>query len=276
KRKIAKFEGHYHGGLNQLLFSINPHAKDAGPYDAPAIVAESNGLTNHDQEDTLILPFNHLEETASLLEEHADEVAAVIIEPIQGGFIPADAHFMTALREMTERLDILLIFDEVKTGFRVGLGGAQALYHIKPDLTTLGKVIGGGYPIGVVGGRDDIMMLSAANGKGDVFAVGSKSAETTDIVFHSGTYNGHPVVLAAGLATLQYIEKADVLDKVNQLTMKLRKGLESVYKKHGITMKTFGLGSIFNIVMCDRPVTSYRDMWEANIQLRKTIDQALF
>src|SRR5699024_1443467 len=210
------------------------------------------------------------------LEKYADEVAAVIIEPIQGGFIPADAHFMTALSEITEELGILLIFDEVKTGFRVGLGGARALYDIKTDISTLGKVIGGGYPIGGVGGRNDVMMLSAANGKGDVFAVGSKSAETTDIVFHSGTYNGHPVVLAAGLATLQYIEKADVLDKVNQLTMKLRKGLESVYKKHGITMKTFGLGSIFNIVMCDRPVTSYRDMWEANIQLRKTIDQALF
>src|SRR5699024_4233681 len=97
---------------------------------------------------------------------------------------------------------------------------------IKPDLTTLGKVIGGGYPIGLVGGRNDVMMLSAANGKGDVFAVGSKSGRTTDIVFHSGTYNGHPVVLAAGLETLSIIEEEGVLERVHALTSMLRKGLE--------------------------------------------------
>lgn len=275
KTKIAKFEGHYHGGLNQLLFSINPEARTAGDGLEPEIVAESNGLTDADAEGALILPFNHLAGTERLLRKYADDVAAVFIEPIQGGFIPADQVFMDGLRKLTKELGILLIFDEVKTGFRVGLGGGQALYGITPDMTTLGKVIGGGFPIGVVGGRDDVMMLSAANGNGDVFAVGSRSGKTTDIVFHSGTYNGHPVVLAAGLETLNIIESGGVLDKVHSYAGILRNGLEELYKRYGIPMKTFGVGSIFNIVMCDQVVSTYRDMWEANIQLRKEIDQEL-
>lgn len=275
KSMIAKFEGHYHGGLNELLFSINPEAHVAGAAEMPAAVAESNGITDAELARSLILPFNQLEATERLLRQHKDDVAVVFIEPIQGGFIPGDQAFMDGLRKVTEELGILLVFDEVKTGFRVGLGGAQSLYGIKPDLTTLGKVIGGGYPIGIVGGRADVMMLSAANAKGDVFAVGSKSGRTTDVVFHSGTYNGHPVVLAAGLATLDIIEEDGVLEKVQTHASILRNGLEDLYMRYGIQMKTFGIGSIFNIVMCDKVVSTYRDMWEANVALRKAIDEEL-
>src|SRR5699024_11291892 len=132
-----------------------------------------------------------------------DALAGIFIEPVRVGFSEADKSFLDGLRDLTRELNILRVFDEVKTGFRIGLGGGQEHYQIKPDLTTLGKAIGGGYPIGVIGGRSDVMMLSAANGDGDVFAVGSNSRATTSVAFHSGTYNGHPLVLAAGLETLK-------------------------------------------------------------------------
>src|SRR5699024_3803038 len=129
------------------------------------------------------------------------------MKTIQGVIIPAEQDFIEGLKKLTEELNIVLIFDEVKTGFRVALGGAQSVYHIKPDLTTLGKVLGGGMPVGAVGGKRDIMMQSAANNQGDVFSVGSKSNKTKDIVFHSGTYNGHTMVLRAGLETICLLEE---------------------------------------------------------------------
>src|SRR5699024_11144681 len=115
------------------------------------------------KKQTIILPFNDLEASEKILREHQDELAAVILEPIQGRFIPAKQDFIQGLKELTDELNIVLIFDEVKTGFRVALGGAQSVYNIKPDLTTLGKVLGGGMPVGAVGGKRDIMMQSAAN-----------------------------------------------------------------------------------------------------------------
>lgn len=276
KQKIAKFEGHYHGGLNELLYSINPDAEHAGNLDTPRAVAESSGMAEQLNDQTIILPFNRLEATERLLRQHQDELAAIFIEPVQGGFIEADQSFMDGLRDLTRELNILLVFDEVKTGFRIGLGGAQEHYQIKPDLTTLGKAIGGGYPIGVIGGRSDVMMLSAANGDGDVFAVGSNSRATTSVAFHSGTYNGHPLVLAAGLETLKILEEEDMINSLNKKTRLLRDELERLYEHYQIPMKTFGLGSIFNIVLCNKKVSHYRDMWEVNIDLRKKIDHALF
>src|SRR5699024_2354417 len=125
KKKIAKFEGHYHGGFNQVLFSVNPDQQDAGESSAPKTVPESKGIPDDELDNTIVLPFNDLDATYDILKKHKDELAAVILEPIQGGFIPADKAFMEGLRKITEDLDILLIFDEVKTGFRVDLGGAQ-------------------------------------------------------------------------------------------------------------------------------------------------------
>src|SRR5690625_4629582 len=168
KSKIAKFEGHYHGGLNQVLVSVNPSKEKAGKSDSPALVLESSGIPEDEQESTIVLPFNDLAATEKLLRKHANELAAVILEPIQGGFMPADEMFMHGLKKLTDELNIVLIFDEVKTGFRVDIGGAQKIYNIKPDITALGKVLGGGFPIGVVGGKKEIMMQSAANAKGDV------------------------------------------------------------------------------------------------------------
>ena len=275
KEKIGKFEGHYHGGLNHMLVSINPDHEEAGDAHRPHSIPESKGIPKHELDQTLVLPFNDLESVETILREHKDDLAAVILEPVQGGFIPATPAFMTGLRKLTEELNIVLIFDEVKTGFRVHLGGAQRVFHVKPDITTLGKVLGGGYPIGAVGGKKDIMMLSAPNEESDVFATGSKSRKKDEVVFHSGTYNGHPIALAAGLETIHMLEEDGVMNDIARQTNKLRDQLEKLYATYDVPMQTIGMGSIFNIVLTDKPIHNYRDMWQSNTALRQKIDQAL-
>lgn len=275
KSKIAKFEGHYHGGFNQVLVSVNPDQQEAGSKEQPTSVSESKGIPDEERKQTIVLPFNDLEATETILRNYQDELAAVILEPVQGGFIPAEDEFMHGLRKITKELNIVLIFDEVKTGYRVGLGGAQREYNIMPDLTALGKVLGGGFPIGAVGGKKEIMMLSAANEEGDIFSVGGGSKKRNEVVFHSGTYNGHPIVLAAGLETISMLEEDGVLEQLFDRTMLLRTSLEKLYARYSIPMKTIGMGSIFNIVFTDQPIKNYRDMWETNTSLRQAIDMEL-
>lgn len=275
KEKIGKFEGHYHGGFNQVLVSISPDRSEAGDGSTPAATPESKGIPKEELEQTIVLPFNDLEATEKILRRYKDELAAVILEPVQSGFIPADPKFIKGLRDITEELGIILIFDEVKTGFRTSLGGAQSIYHVKPDLTALGKVLGGGYPVGAVGGREELMMISAPNEASDVFASGEKVSKKADVVFHSGTYNGHPIVLAAGLATIGVLETDGVMEKLTANTNLLRTRLEKLYASYNIPMQTIGMGSIFNIVLTDQPIRNYRDLWEANSELRKAIDMEL-
>ena len=271
KPKVAKFEGHYHGGLNQVLFSVNPSKENAGQPDEPTPVVESAGIPDNEKENTIVLPFNDLAATETILRKHANELACVVIEPVQGGYIPPDKKFIHGLKKLTDELDIVLIFDEVKTGFRVALGGAQSIYGVEADITCLGKVLGGGFPIGAVGGRKDIMMQSAATAKSDVFAVGDNSDKTQNIVFHSGTYNGHPVVLAAGLETITLLEDG-LLDILFSHTMYLRKRLEKLYASYKIEMQTIGVGSIFNMAFTKLPIKNYRDMWKSDKAFRKAID----
>lgn len=274
KHKIAKFEGHYHGGYDQVLFSINPPSSEVGPIDAPNTVMESKGIDPYTQKNILVLPFNDLYRTEQLLRRHKDGLSAVILEPVQGGYIPATELFMKGLRKLTEELGIVLIFDEVKTGFRVGLGGAQSLYGVKPDLTTLGKVIGGGYPIGIVGGKREIMLESAASIASDVFDISqSKRSGAKDILFHSGTYNGHPTILAVGMAVLDVLEQE--IEEVFRRTSDLKSRLEGLFAEKGIPMKAIGLGSIFNIVITEKDILNYRDLQEADIDFRKKLDYEL-
>ncbi|HWO95067.1 MAG TPA: aspartate aminotransferase family protein [Bacillus sp. (in: firmicutes)] len=275
KPKLAKFEGHYHGGYDQVLLSVNPDMDKAGDAHVPNVVPESRGIPDYYVENTIILPFNDLEATEQILRIHAHEVAGVILEPIQGGFIPADREFMVGLRKITEELGIVLIFDEVKTGFRLSLGGAQKVYGIKPDLTALGKVLGGGFPVGAIGGKREIMMISAPNGGRDILTAGAENANKTDALFHSGTYNGHPTVLAAGLATIDVLEKDGTMDALFANTQLLRKQLEAVYHDHGLNMQTVGMGSIFNIILAEGTIKNYRDMGKADTKLRKELDYEL-
>lgn len=275
KKKLAKFEGHYHGGYDQVLLSVNPQMDKSGDAVSPNAVPDSRGIPDYYMENTIILPFNNLEATAKLLQSHAGELAAVILEPIQGGFIPAEQEFMEGLRKLTEDLGIILIFDEVKTGFRLSIGGAQKVYGVKPDLTALGKVLGGGFPVGAVGGKKEIMLITAPNESQDILTFGGTNSNKTDVLFHSGTYNGHPTVLAAGLATIEVLEEEGKMEGLFANTYLLRKMLEETYSRHGIDMQTVGLGSIFNIILTDQPIQNYRDMNQADSQLRKAIDYEL-
>ncbi|MFS0822081.1 aspartate aminotransferase family protein [Bacillus sp. 1P02SD] len=275
KTTLAKFEGHYHGGYNEVLLSVNPTIAEAGHEKRPNSVPESKGISERYVENTVILPFNDLESTEQLLKTYKDEVAAVIIEPVQGGFIPAEQSFMDGLRKLTKDLGILLIFDEVKTGFRLTLGGAQSIYGIKPDLTALGKVLGGGFPIGAVGGLRDIMEIMDPSNGGDILSAGGKASQKEDVLFHSGTYNGHPIVLAAGLATIKVLEGANVYPELIQKTDYLRSSLEKLYNSYGIPMQTVGMGSIFNIVHANHPIRNYRDLIKADMDFRKKLDNEL-
>src|SRR5699024_3443865 len=168
-----------------------------------------------------------------------------------------DQSFINGIRQITQKLGIVLIFDEVKTGLQVSMGGAQSLYNIEPDLTTLGKTVGGGFPIGVVGGKKDILMQSApANHQSDWKAM--------DTLFHSGTYNGHPLILAAGMRTVKILEQ-----EINDV---IKKELEKLFFEKGIAMQAMGIGSMFNIILTDQPLSNYRDFMLSDIELRKRID----
>lgn len=275
KSAIAKFEGHYHGGYDQVLVSVNPELEEAGSEKMPNSVPESKGIPKEIIDQTIILPFNDIDATETILRQRKEEIAAVILEPVQAGFIPANEWFMHKLRKLTEELGIVLIFDEVKTGFRMTYGGGQNIYGIKPDLTALGKVLGGGFPIGAVGGKREIMIqMDPSIGK-DIFSNGGGNEGKTDIVFHSGTYNGHPTILAAGLATLSVLKDKEVMNHLISQTTKLKNGLESLYHHYKIPMKAIGMGSIFNIVLSEHPIENYRDMKKANTKLRKAIDEQL-
>lgn len=253
---------------------MNPDLSEAGSETEPKAVPESKGIPDYFRQNTIILPFNNLEATEQILRKHKDELAAVILEPVQAGFIPANPEFIKGIRTITQELGILLIFDEVKTGFRMSMGGAQKVYDIVPDLTALGKVLGGGFPVGAVGGRKEIMMISAPEDGKDILTTGSKNGKK-EVLFHSGTYNGHPTVLAAGLATIEVLEEEGQMDRLISATHMLRNQLEMVYAKYGFDMQTVGMGSIFNIMLTKEPIQNYRDTIKANAKIRKEIDQKL-
>ena len=276
KYKLGKFEGHYHGGYNEVLVSVNPDVAQAGDAHQPTPLPESKGLEPYRLEDTVILPFNDLEGCRKILTAHKDDMAAVIMEPIQTGFIMADKEFMTGLREITEELGILLIYDEVKTGFRAGLGGAQGIYGIKPDLTTMGKAIGAGFPMGIVGGKKEIMMDASPLKGADILDMSAKNNHTaSEVLYHSGTYNGHPLILRAGLATIEVLEKE--FEGIVKQTQKLRKGIEEAYAEKGIRILSIGEATVFNYAITElEEIKNYRDMQKVDFATRKKIDFALF
>lgn len=275
KYKFCKFEGHYHGGYNQVLISVNPDLSKAGDIHHPNPLPESAGLPPTQTEETIVLPFNDTEACREILTARKDEIAAVIMEPVIAGFIPATRQFMKDIREITKELGILMIIDEVKTGFRITMGGAQKYYDVKPDLTAMGKVIGAGLPVGIVGGRADIMNLSAPLTGSDIFnAENGKKTCASDVLFHSGTYNGHPLILAAGLKTLEILEKEQ--PEIIEKTARLKNGIADIFAEHGIHIATPGIGTMFNIAITELDeIQNYRDMQTSDFALRKKIDYLL-
>jgi glutamate-1-semialdehyde 2,1-aminomutase len=245
KPKIAKFEGGYHGSHDLVEVSSSaPPPDKAGPADAPHSVATAGGLSPNATSEVLVLPYNDEAAVEKLVGEHRDELACVIFDP-KAGTLPLRPEFVRAVREITRKNDVLLIFDEI-VGFRTGTGGLQAHYGIDPDLTCFGKIIGGGFPVGAFGGRADIMDLLDSSKGPTGFA-------------QSGTFSAHPVTMAAGLAMLKRLTP-EAFDHLNCLNDRLCKGLNDLFSRQGIVGQAVGVGSVFSIYFVDGELKNYRDL----------------
>ena len=241
--KVLKFEGGFHGTSDYALMSVTPSTAA----EFPQAVANSGGIPRVIEELMLIAPFNDLDTTSSIIEAHHDELAAVIVEPLQRIIAPRPG-FLQGLRDLTLRYDIPLIFDEVVTGFRLAYGGAQVYYQVTPDLCSMGKIMGGGYPLAAVMGRDDIM------------AVYDQSlVDSDDYVNQIGTLNGNPVACAAGLATLAELRKEGAYEQLNDTGRRVREALVDICAENGLPVQSSGEDSIFDIYFSEKPVNNYRD-----------------
>lgn len=260
KAKIIKTEGGYHGTTDVFEASVDPNIKKAGTLDQIKVIPESRGVSENALKDVLVVPFNDIERTRKMIEEHHRETACIIIEPIMGsaGQITPDLEYLKFLREITEQYHIVLIFDEVVTG-RLSLGGAQKFYGVTPDLTTMGKIIGGGTTVGAFGGKQEIMQLYDPREKK---------------MYHSGTFNGNAVTMAAGLATMKAYNQ-EAVDYVNGLGTLFKEGVLKIYDKLGLNMKISGAGSIYNILFTDKEVKNYRDVASAHEELNKVLYMSL-
>ncbi len=241
--KVLKFEGGFHGTSDYALMSVTPSTA----VEFPQAVANSGGIPKVIEELMLIAPFNDLDTTSSIIEAHHDELAAVIVEPLQRIIAPRPG-FLQGLRDLTLRYDIPLIFDEVVTGFRLAYGGAQVYYQVTPDLCSMGKIMGGGYPLAAVMGRDDIM------------AVYDQSlVDSDDYVNQIGTLNGNPVACAAGLATLAELRKEGAYEQLRETGRRVREALVDICAENGLPVQSSGEDSIFDIYFSEKPVNNYRD-----------------
>jgi glutamate-1-semialdehyde 2,1-aminomutase len=253
RRKIAKAEGGFHGTSEYASVSVSPDLTRAGASQAPASMPAARGVPDSIVEDVVVFPFNHLEATEALLRRHQHDLAAVIIEPVMGsaGMVPAQRDYLARLREITARLGILLILDEIIT-LRLAPGGAQSLYGIAPDLTVMGKIIGGGYPVAAFGGRADIMAL--------LDPVGGRPP-----IPQSGTFNGNPVGMVAGAATLDALTPA-AYDRLNAMGDDLRQRLTGMFARRGVRAQITGMGSLLNLHFTDTAIVDYRTMRTGDLE----------
>ncbi|WP_041436663.1 glutamate-1-semialdehyde 2,1-aminomutase [Thermomicrobium roseum] len=231
---VVKFAGCYHGHVDGLLVAAGSGVLTFGLPGTP-------GVTEGTARDTLVLPYNDQEAVEDAFAQHGERIAAVIVEPVAGnmGVVPPAAGFLSRLRELTRQAGALLIFDEVITGFRLGLGGAQERFGILPDLTCLGKVIGGGLPVGAYGGRRDLMEQVAPNGP----------------VYQAGTLAGNPLSMVAGLATLELAREPGVYGRLETLAAWLQRGLEETIQESGLPAHVQRVGSMLTLFFSQQPVT---------------------
>jgi len=241
--KIVKFEGCYHGHSDGLLVKAGSGLLTFGEPD-------SGGVPSSVAAHTLTLEYNNTQQLEELFKTVGDEIACVIIEPVVGNMnlIVPHMDFLKTLRALCTKHGTVLIFDEVMTGFRVHLGGAQALYNITPDMTTLGKVIGGGLPVGAFGGRKDIMQCLAPVGK----------------VYQAGTLSGNPVAVTAGLKTLELIQAPNFHAKLTTQTQKLVDGLKAAAKESGVVFNAQNVGGMFGLYFSEQCPTSYAEIMQSN------------
>ena len=245
RSKIAKFEGAYHGTHDWVLVSVSPDVEKAGSRKRPKPLAYSSGVPDTVLKHTIVLPWNDAEACVKILEKHAGDIAGLIVDPLlaNAGMLVPQLGFLERLREVTERLGILLIFDEV-ISFRVAPGGAQARFGVRPDLTTLGKIIGGGLAVGAFGGRAEVMnYYDPRGGKGRIS--------------HGGTFNANAVTMAGGLATMQELTP-EAYAKLEALGERLRAGVKRTLTKAKQPAQVTGMGSLFWIHWTKKRLSDYR------------------
>jgi glutamate-1-semialdehyde 2,1-aminomutase len=241
--KILKFEGGYHGMSDYALMSMAP--KNPGNF--PRAIPDSAGIPKSVADEMLVAAFNDIEMVESLIKEHKDELAGVIVEPFQR-LLPPQPGFLQALRRITKEHDIPLIFDEVVTGFRFAYGGAQEYYGVTPDLCTLGKIVGGGYALAAIAGRADIMAHF------DRLAMADE-----DFLFQVGTLSGNPIASIAGLATLEVLKRPGAYEQVFATGRELMGALDGILKNNGIKAQIVGEPPLFDVLFSDQPMKDYRD-----------------
>ena len=238
KRKILKFEGGFHGSHDSVLVKPGPRANVVGQPSSAGVLPET-------AKNTIVAPYNRAKISEKIITDHAEELAAVIVEPVAGnmGPVPPAKGFLESLRRHTRENNVLLVFDEVITGFRLSLGGAQGYYGIKPDLTVLGKIVGGGYPLAAFGGRREIMTRLAPLGP----------------VYQAGTYSGNPVSVTAGLTTLRSLKKRSnrIYPRLEKSGAFLSKGIRDQLESRRIPGQVNQVGSMFQTFFTDHTVTDY-------------------
>jgi glutamate-1-semialdehyde 2,1-aminomutase len=237
RNKIVKFDGCYHGHVDSLLVKAGSGVATLG-------LPDSLGVTPQESANTISVPYNDTETIQQVLENNRSEIAAIIIEPVPGnmGTVPPAAGFLQRLRKLSREHGVLLIFDEVITGFRLAYGGAQEYLKIKPDLTCLGKIIGGGLPVGAYGGRKEIMKWIAPEGP----------------VYQAGTLSGNPMAVAAGIATLSALKKKGNYEKLENLTAELTGGLRKAAESAGVSITINSVGSMFTVFFTSSPVKDFQ------------------
>jgi glutamate-1-semialdehyde 2,1-aminomutase len=246
RSKIIKFEGCYHGHGDSFLIAAGSGAITTG-------VPDSAGVTAGVATDTLTAPYNNIEAVRKLSDANKNNIAAIIIEPVAGnmGCVLPQPGFLEALRKLCDEENIVLIFDEVMSGFRLARGGAQERFHVKPDLTTLGKIIGGGMPVGAYGGRKDIMDFVSPAGP----------------VYQAGTLSGNPVAMSAGLAMLHYLnDHKEVYEQLENISSRIVEGMTDANKKEGYNFTINRIGSMFTIFFTEEPVTDFESAKKSDLK----------
>jgi len=241
KDKIVKFEGSYHGAHDYVLVKSGSGA--VGLPDSPGVPEETT-------KNTILVPFNNENILLDLIKDQGNSIAAIIVEPIMGniGFIPPKKDYLKFLRKLTSENNIILIFDEVITGFRIAEGGAQEYFNVTPDLVTFGKILGGGFPIGALAGKKELMEMLAPSGN----------------VYQAGTFNGNPISVTAGLATLKQLNH-NFYSEMNLKGEKLRKGINDILEENNLNYQAVGLSSMFQIYFTKKDVWNYEDAKTAQI-----------